>query len=230
VRRTSPEPNPTHSAGTSTATECRRLDCGDMWGRQGRSHRRQKLSAGCGGATGQDGRVTSFRDRLVATGRWAGNHPLRLVFVIAVPLICAVSSARTDGEWMARALFIAGGLSWSGVLLPSLVRHSVLPIAAATAALSGGLLSLIAADPHGSDPSNSGELGLTVWALLTAGSAALWAQWHNQAEQRRSEKQLLARIAELERHNHETRRRVLSKLSGVTGQAQRRTLRRPRRR
>ena len=130
---------------------------------------------------------------------------------------------------MARTLFIAGGLSWSGVLLPSLVRHSVLPVAAATAALSGGLLSLMAGDPHGSDPSNSGELGLTVWALLTAGSAALWAQWHNQADQRRREGQLLARIAELERLNHEARRHMSSKLSAVSRQAQRKAWRRPRR-
>lgn len=145
--------------------------------------------------------------------------------MIAVPLICAFWSAGTDGEWMARTLFVAAGLSWSGVLLSSVVRHSVLPIAAATAALSGGLLSLIAGDPHGSDPSNSGELGLTVWALLTAGSAALWAQWRNQAEQRRSDEELLARVAELEQLNHETRR-VLSRLSAVTRQAQKRGSRR----
>jgi hypothetical protein len=116
---------------------------------------------------------------------------------------------------MAKTLLVVAGFSWSGVLLPSLIRHSALPLAAATAALSGGLLSLIAGDPTGSDPSNSGELGLAVWALLTAGSAALLGQWRNQAEQRRSERVLLARIAELERLNHETRLRVSSKVTAL---------------
>lgn len=133
--------------------------------------------------------------------RWMRDHIFASVWILLAPLATVGLALDTRADWVAVVLFGLAGLSWSGVLMAAAIRHAAVPIAGTVAALSGGTLALILGDPSSrSTRQAADEIAILLLAMVAAGAAAFFGQIKNQADQRRSERNLseqLAALAEL---------------------------------
>ena len=139
--------------------------------------------------------------RAFDTLRWMGDHIYASAWIVLAPLATVFLALDTRADWIAVVLFGLAGFSWSGVLMPAAARHAAVPFAGTVAALSGGTLALILGDPSSrSTRQAADEIAILLLAMLAAGAAAFVGQLKNQADQRKSERNLseqLTALAEL---------------------------------
>ena len=131
-----------------------------------------------------------------------GDHIYASVWIVLAPLATVFLALDTRADWIAVVLLGLAGFSWSGVLMPAAARHAAVPFAGTVAALSGGTLALILGDPSSSRSTRQAadEMAILLLAMSAAGAAAFVGQLKNQADHRKSERNLseqLAALAEL---------------------------------
>lgn len=137
-------------------------------------------------------------DRASGILRWMGDHIYASVWIVLAPLATVALSLDTRADWVAVVLFGLAGLSWSGVLMPAAVRHAAVPFAGTVAALGGGTLALILGDPSSRTTRQAAdEIAILLLAMLAAGAAAFVGQLKNQADQRKSERNVAEQLAAL---------------------------------
>src|SRR4051794_37052503 len=107
--------------------------------------------------------------------------------MVLVPLCTTWIAWQEKVDWFTFSLAVVAGLAWTGVLLPTPVRHSVVLFSGGMAAVCGALVSITFS--YGLE--HGGKLDQTFMTtflgLVAAGTASMYGRHRNAVEQRASE-------------------------------------------
>lgn len=121
---------------------------------------------------------------------WTGHHKFAAFFIVAVP-VAAVRIVWDANDWLSVVLGVGAGLCWSGVLLPTVIRELAVLLAGAMTAMSGALLSIVLSHAIESPPVPGSDVAPVLFSTIVAGTAALYGQHRNGAEQRAASRELV---------------------------------------